>query len=220
MLDDTTQPTSEKALPAESTPTSDSPANTNGALNTAALELYKLAVNEIGRVENNRANADNVYRSVATLLLGGETWVAVNSQLQSWMPVFIASSIALFGLFFTSVWRYGMDQSSREVQFLHDYVHHLEKRPGLESAGLNLYTAIYGWIAGDEPYVNITPRRHQRGLLHIHMPALFRTAMIEIALLLALATFLAPQLAFQGIITPLVPAAVPTSTPVGGGFGS
>lgn len=174
---------------------------------TASLEVYKLAVQEIGRFETNRQTSSNVLRSIATLILGAEAYVATLSDLRSFTSLVLTLLVAYFGLSFVAVWSRLAARSDREVFFMHQYVRNLELRPELKAVGADLYTSIYGWFENKKPYTDIYPERPiQYRLLY---PRFFGVAMAAIPVLLIIGMFLIRQPFFAELVTPLTAPATP-----------
>jgi hypothetical protein len=174
----------------------------------SVVSLYRGVLEEYGRMDSERSNTDNVYRSLAVLLLGAEAYIVLNSQFSNWISVVVAAGIALFGLVFTAAWRSALKQSTILMQFHFHYLKRMESRKELAALGADLCTIFDAWAEHREIEGATLPRPVSRtNYLNLRYltPRLFAVGYVALAGFVAALTALATIPALHGYILPLVP---------------
>lgn len=165
--------------------------------------VYKLVVEDTNQLSSRRQLLDNLYVTIVTLVLGADAYVAANSHLLDWFPVFVTIGISLVGVVFTNHWRRVLQDLKEVLNFRYAWLKELEAKPELIQIGAGLYTSEDSNIYKPRESAN-SAKTFGFAARAAHLQTIFVVTFIMIPFVLAGATLLASLPQVHQFIHPLI----------------
>jgi hypothetical protein len=113
------------------------------------FDVYKLVAQDTNQVNRRRQALDALYVTLLALILTGDGYVAVSSQLDSWLPTIVTAGIGIIGIFIARYWRHGLSDLRKILDVRYTFLRELETLPNLSSIMATVFTKEWEKIYRD-----------------------------------------------------------------------